>query len=359
MKFCTKCGTQNVDSATFCSNCGNSLISNPNENIVNQEKNEDIFNNSTQSINQPVNNVQQDTFVSQPNYSSYNDDSNKGSFGFALIGFLIPIVGIILYFAMKSDKPGKAKSAIKGALVSIIIGVVLGVVAAIIPIIKGGSSEPNNGENTSITETTTNNAVNNDIVGYWANSSKTIIFTINKSGSSISSGSYYMELLGEGMFIISNSISYTSSSISASGETINYSLSNNVLTLNIDSNNIKFNRITESEFKSLETKLSESINQSSSNSSTEDNSVYSNDSGVYDTRILGKWVSEDGKVTLSFTNDNDDFMLNSSEGYSSSVTMNAMEIEVYTKAKYSYSLTSTSLTLTDISTGKVTRYTKE
>ena len=44
--------------------------------------------------------------------------------GFAVIGFLIPIVGLILYLMNKDTYPLKAKSAGKGALIGFIVGIV-------------------------------------------------------------------------------------------------------------------------------------------------------------------------------------------------------------------------------------------
>lgn len=50
---------------------------------------------------------------------------DESSFGWAFLGFLIPVVGLILYLVWKQDYPLKAKSAGKGALVGVIAGVVL------------------------------------------------------------------------------------------------------------------------------------------------------------------------------------------------------------------------------------------
>lgn len=57
------------------------------------------------------------------------EDNNKnvvdnGGFGWGLLGFCIPIVGLILYLVWKGEKPKTAKAAGVGALVSVIIGVV-------------------------------------------------------------------------------------------------------------------------------------------------------------------------------------------------------------------------------------------
>lgn len=40
-----------------------------------------------------------------------------GGFGWGLLGFCIPIVGIVLYFVWKEERPNTAKSLIQGALI--------------------------------------------------------------------------------------------------------------------------------------------------------------------------------------------------------------------------------------------------
>lgn len=47
--------------------------------------------------------------------------SDNGGFGWGLLGFCIPIVGIILYFTWKSTKPNNAKAAGTGALIAIVL----------------------------------------------------------------------------------------------------------------------------------------------------------------------------------------------------------------------------------------------
>ncbi len=54
-----------------------------------------------------------------------NNVVDNGGFGWGLLGFCIPIVGLILYLVWKGDKPKTAKAAGMGALISVIIGVVL------------------------------------------------------------------------------------------------------------------------------------------------------------------------------------------------------------------------------------------
>lgn len=51
--------------------------------------------------------------------------ADTGSFGWAVLGFFFPIVGLILFPVWKSEKPVSAKQAGMGALASVISTVVL------------------------------------------------------------------------------------------------------------------------------------------------------------------------------------------------------------------------------------------
>jgi len=85
MAFCRKCGAQIDDEAVICPHCG---------------------------VEQRIKPVS-------------NDD---GSIGWAILGFFIPIVGLILWAVWHSEKPKSAKMAGIGALISVIIGVVFWIV---------------------------------------------------------------------------------------------------------------------------------------------------------------------------------------------------------------------------------------
>lgn len=80
MKYCRFCGAQLMDEAVMCPNCGCAQ-------------------------------------------GAIKTDSS--SFGYGLLGFCIPIVGLILYLVWKNDTPLKAKSAGKGALISVICSFVI------------------------------------------------------------------------------------------------------------------------------------------------------------------------------------------------------------------------------------------
>lgn len=80
MKYCSNCGAQVDEAAAVCLNCGAAVG--------------------------PV--------------QAAND---APSFGFAVLGFFIPLVGLILYLVWKDQTPLKAASAGKGALIGVVLNV--------------------------------------------------------------------------------------------------------------------------------------------------------------------------------------------------------------------------------------------
>ena len=57
---------------------------------------------------------------------------------FAVLGFLFPIIGLILYLVGISERPLRAKSAGKGALIGFIVGIVFSIISYIIAIAAVG-----------------------------------------------------------------------------------------------------------------------------------------------------------------------------------------------------------------------------
>ena len=91
--FCSKCGKEINDEAVVCVHCGCPV----------------------QSKAAPA--------------AAAGDAPNTG---YAVLGFFIPIVGLILYLMNKDTYPLKAASAGKGALVSVIISVVVYILYAVV-----------------------------------------------------------------------------------------------------------------------------------------------------------------------------------------------------------------------------------
>lgn len=50
---------------------------------------------------------------------------DKGGFGWGLLGYCVPVVGLILFLVWKDTKPKTAKAAGIGALVSVILAAVV------------------------------------------------------------------------------------------------------------------------------------------------------------------------------------------------------------------------------------------
>lgn len=82
MAYCKNCGQSIDDKAVICPRCG----------------------------------VQQQTIV-------VSDDT--GSFGWGLLGFCLPVAGLILYLVWKDTRPKNSKIAGKGALFAVIFVIAL------------------------------------------------------------------------------------------------------------------------------------------------------------------------------------------------------------------------------------------
>jgi hypothetical protein len=94
MKFCSHCGAEIADEAVICVKCGCST------------------GNQMGGVN--------------PN------DAPSG--GFAVLGFLFPVVGLILFIVWNNSSPKKAKSCGKGALIGVIVEVVVAIVATCVSV---------------------------------------------------------------------------------------------------------------------------------------------------------------------------------------------------------------------------------
>jgi hypothetical protein len=64
--------------------------------------------------------------------NTQNQSPNTEKLGvlLSIVCFLIPLVGLILYFVYKTDKPAKSKGACYAALAGFIVGVVINLIAS-------------------------------------------------------------------------------------------------------------------------------------------------------------------------------------------------------------------------------------
>ena len=97
--YCKYCGRIIDDDSKYCVNCGNNM------------KND--------------------------NSGTVSDDAP--SKGFAILGFFVPIIGLILYLIYERKQPQRAKSAGKGALIGFITKIVVYIVIVILYIIFASS----------------------------------------------------------------------------------------------------------------------------------------------------------------------------------------------------------------------------
>ena len=97
--FCSRCGKEIDDEAVVCVHCGCAVNSKP--------------------------------------ATGVGDAPNTG---YAILGFLLPIVGLILYLVNKDTYPLKARSAGKGALIGVILGVVFYIIYIVFIVALGISA---------------------------------------------------------------------------------------------------------------------------------------------------------------------------------------------------------------------------
>ena len=97
--YCKNCGRPVDDTSSYCNNCGARIDNKPNADVS-------------------------------------EDNSNLG---FAILGFFIPIVGLILFLIYEEKKPKRAKSAIKGALIGFITKIVLAIILVILYVVFAAS----------------------------------------------------------------------------------------------------------------------------------------------------------------------------------------------------------------------------
>lgn len=98
MAFCRNCGSEMPDRASTCPSCGQ----------------------ATQST---------------PTYS--NSVSDDGGFLWGLLGFCVPVAGLVIYLIWREERPNNAKAAGTGALVSVVLGVVFYIFAFVLAGIAG------------------------------------------------------------------------------------------------------------------------------------------------------------------------------------------------------------------------------
>ena len=150
----------------------------PSTNIVNNNKE----NNSTNIISD--------------NNASISSNKKEKTIGYGILGFLLPLVGLIVFFAIRKVKPKSAKASLIGAIISFVLSIIISVILTVLPIIKGVNSLSGNNiittNSTVNSKTTTTNTINNN----WKD------YTVSINGKTLSLPVSYEELKNASGFSI-------------------------------------------------------------------------------------------------------------------------------------------------------------
>lgn len=107
---CKNCGFKNDDKNSYCSNCGKKL---------------------------------EFEVVSNLNNNNNLNNSDTGSFGWLVLGFFIPIAGLVLYITWRTTSPKNAKKAGLGALIKTIFSFLLFIFFFVVGIVFSIIDSPN------------------------------------------------------------------------------------------------------------------------------------------------------------------------------------------------------------------------
>lgn len=123
--FCKQCGKEIGEQDTFCPYCGASQDVADGGAQANSVPPQD---NGAQYQQQQYQQYQQQQ---QYAYQQQQNVQDSGSAGWGVLGFFIPLVGLILFLVWKDTKPRSAKSAGIGALVGVIVSFVFGIIVGV------------------------------------------------------------------------------------------------------------------------------------------------------------------------------------------------------------------------------------
>lgn len=134
--YCKYCGCEINHQCDVCPNCGKSLYENSNQNL-----NFDNFYSNSNNQNNASNNQNYQQNQSQ-NYNQSKqpvEGDTDSPFMYGLLGFFLPMVGLILGIIWYNEFPIKAKACLKGFIVATVLGFVFGFIAIILSFVMAGS----------------------------------------------------------------------------------------------------------------------------------------------------------------------------------------------------------------------------
>lgn len=153
--ICKWCNQQNVENSKFCINCGKelSINNNPQNTQFNNLNNNNFANNTND--NSYYNNLNQNNY--QPQNTIIKEE--KANIGLAILSWIIPLAGLIIYIVKKDTEPKTAKVCGICALISTILPFLLLILIAILGMLLSSNWENINHSINDLwaEESTTNN----------------------------------------------------------------------------------------------------------------------------------------------------------------------------------------------------------
>ena len=128
MKKCQYCGQSMAEHLLVCPHCGQ-----PVPGALENDHSSSQLKDSVQVPEQSVEKIEATVPNIGNNVRSHSVDS--GSFGWALLGFFIPLVGLILFLVCRIVRPMNANSAGISALISVVANLVFFVSLTVIVIL--------------------------------------------------------------------------------------------------------------------------------------------------------------------------------------------------------------------------------
>ncbi len=126
------------------------------------------------------------TNIISDNNTSISSNKKEKTIGYAILGFLLPLVGLIVFFVIRKNKPKSAKASLIGAIISFVLSIIISVILTVLLIIKGGNLLSGNNI------ITTTNTINNN----WKD------YTVSINGKTLSLPVSYEELKNASGFSI-------------------------------------------------------------------------------------------------------------------------------------------------------------
>lgn len=132
--YCAKCGTKAEEGDTFCRKCG-AKLGDASEAAEQTSAGVGEAQKGDAPAPQQFRYGNDSGFSESGRYPSSDNPEYKASGGWALLGFLIPLVGLILYLVWRDKNradAAKGRKAGKGALAGVIVWVVISILSFVI-----------------------------------------------------------------------------------------------------------------------------------------------------------------------------------------------------------------------------------